>query len=156
MTPDASALEPSERELLAEQFEASRSRLRAVAYRMLGSVSDGCCRHRVGGPFAVMACTVRDGRVAEIDILADPDRLMALDLTELDLPQAARPGAGLGADAATGATGAPGAPAATGAAATGAAATGTAAAVPARARSSTTPATPAASDRAAITSDERR
>ena len=40
-----------------------------------------------GRPFAVMACTVRDGRIAEIDILADPDRLRGLDLTELDLPE---------------------------------------------------------------------
>jgi RNA polymerase sigma-70 factor (ECF subfamily) len=36
-----------------------------------------------GRPFAVMAFTVRDGRILEVDTLADPDRLAALDLTAL-------------------------------------------------------------------------
>lgn len=35
-------------------------------------------------PFAVMGVTVRAGRIAEIDILADPERLQRLDLTVLD------------------------------------------------------------------------
>ena len=35
-------------------------------------------------PFAVMGVTVRAGRIAEIDILADPDRLARIDLTVLD------------------------------------------------------------------------
>jgi RNA polymerase sigma factor (sigma-70 family) len=35
-------------------------------------------------PYAVLAFTVRAGRIAEIDILADPDRLGRLDLTVLD------------------------------------------------------------------------
>jgi len=34
-----------------------------------------------GSPFAVMALTVRAGRIAAIDVLADPDRLGKLDLT---------------------------------------------------------------------------
>jgi RNA polymerase sigma factor (sigma-70 family) len=34
-----------------------------------------------GSPFAVGALTVRGGKIVEIDILADPDRLRALDLT---------------------------------------------------------------------------
>lgn len=37
-----------------------------------------------GRPFAVMGFTVRDGRVAELDVLADPDRLAALDLSAID------------------------------------------------------------------------
>jgi RNA polymerase sigma-70 factor (ECF subfamily) len=37
-----------------------------------------------GRPFAVVGFTVVDGRVAEIDILADPARLADLDLTVLD------------------------------------------------------------------------
>jgi RNA polymerase sigma-70 factor (ECF subfamily) len=37
-----------------------------------------------GEPFSVGALTVRDGRVVEIDILADPVRLRQLDLTILD------------------------------------------------------------------------
>jgi RNA polymerase sigma factor (sigma-70 family) len=37
-----------------------------------------------GKPFSVMAFTVRGGRIAEIDILADPERVARLDLTALD------------------------------------------------------------------------
>jgi RNA polymerase sigma factor (sigma-70 family) len=37
-----------------------------------------------GKLFAVMAFTVRDGKVAEIDILRDPERLSQLDLTVLE------------------------------------------------------------------------
>ena len=33
-----------------------------------------------GRPFAVVACTVRGGRIVEMDILADPERLRHLDL----------------------------------------------------------------------------
>ena len=33
-----------------------------------------------------MAFTVTGGRIAAIDVLADPDRLQALDLPPLDLP----------------------------------------------------------------------
>jgi RNA polymerase sigma-70 factor (ECF subfamily) len=37
-----------------------------------------------GRPVSVMAFTIVDGRIAEIDILADPERLGRLDLSELD------------------------------------------------------------------------
>ncbi|GAA3935915.1 RNA polymerase sigma factor SigJ [Actinomadura viridis] len=37
-----------------------------------------------GRPVAVMGFTVTDGRVAAIDVIADPDRLRLLDLTVLD------------------------------------------------------------------------
>jgi len=37
-----------------------------------------------GKPFAVMAFTIRGGKIAEIDILRDPERLSQLDLTMLD------------------------------------------------------------------------
>ena len=37
-----------------------------------------------GRPFAVLGFTVAGGRIAEIDILADPERLRELDLTVLD------------------------------------------------------------------------
>ena len=33
-----------------------------------------------GQPLAVISMVVRDGRIAEIDILADPERLSRLDL----------------------------------------------------------------------------
>jgi RNA polymerase sigma-70 factor, ECF subfamily len=36
-----------------------------------------------GKPFSVMAFTVRGGKIAEIDILRDPERLSHLDLTAL-------------------------------------------------------------------------
>lgn len=36
-----------------------------------------------GSPFAVVALTVRGGRIVAIDILADPDRLRQQDLTEV-------------------------------------------------------------------------
>jgi RNA polymerase sigma-70 factor (ECF subfamily) len=34
-----------------------------------------------GNPLAVMACTVRGGRIVEMDVLADPERLAQLDLS---------------------------------------------------------------------------
>ena len=37
-----------------------------------------------GRPFAVVGFTVARGKIVEIDILADPDRMRALDLTVLD------------------------------------------------------------------------
>jgi RNA polymerase sigma factor (sigma-70 family) len=37
-----------------------------------------------GKPFSVMAFTVRDGKITEIEVLADPERLGQLDLTVLD------------------------------------------------------------------------
>ncbi|MHB8383245.1 MAG: sigma-70 family RNA polymerase sigma factor [Candidatus Binataceae bacterium] len=37
-----------------------------------------------GNPFSVMAFTVRGGKIAEIDILRDPERLSQLDLAVLD------------------------------------------------------------------------
>jgi hypothetical protein len=36
-----------------------------------------------GSPFAVVALTVRGRKIVAIDILADPDRLARLDLTEV-------------------------------------------------------------------------
>jgi RNA polymerase sigma-70 factor, ECF subfamily len=40
-------------------------------------------RDENGEPFSVMGFTVRDGRILEIDVLADPERLLRLDLTRL-------------------------------------------------------------------------
>ncbi len=37
-----------------------------------------------GKPFSVMAFTIRGGKIVEIDILRDPQRLRELDLTGLD------------------------------------------------------------------------
>jgi RNA polymerase sigma-70 factor (ECF subfamily) len=39
---------------------------------------------RDGRPFSVEAVTVRGGKIVEIDILADPERLAQVDLTVLE------------------------------------------------------------------------
>jgi RNA polymerase sigma-70 factor (ECF subfamily) len=65
---------------------------RAQAFGQLGLVvrrarvngADGWISTQDGRPFSVSALTVRDGRIAEIDILSDPVRLARLDLVYLD------------------------------------------------------------------------
>jgi RNA polymerase sigma-70 factor, ECF subfamily len=37
-----------------------------------------------GKPFSLGAFTVRDGKIAQIDILADPERIAELDLNALE------------------------------------------------------------------------
>jgi RNA polymerase sigma-70 factor, ECF subfamily len=44
----------------------------------------GMMSFRDGRPFSVGAITVRGGRIVELDILADPERLAQLDLTAVD------------------------------------------------------------------------
>ncbi|MCO8307579.1 RNA polymerase sigma factor SigJ [Streptomyces hygroscopicus] len=44
----------------------------------------GLVSSREGRPFSVLAFTVVDGRIVAIDILADPERLDGLDLTDLN------------------------------------------------------------------------
>jgi hypothetical protein len=44
----------------------------------------GVVSMRDGRPFSVGGMTIREGRIVEIDILADPDRLARVDLTALD------------------------------------------------------------------------
>jgi RNA polymerase sigma-70 factor (ECF subfamily) len=44
----------------------------------------GVVATRDGEPFSVMACTIRAGKITEMDILADPERLQELDLTVLE------------------------------------------------------------------------
>ena len=41
---------------------------------------------RDGLPFSVGAVAVREGRIAEIDFLGDPERLARLDLSRLRQP----------------------------------------------------------------------
>ena len=56
--------------------------LRRIATRALvNGVPGGVAWAPDGSPFAVLALTVRGGRIVEIDVLADPDRLRELDLT---------------------------------------------------------------------------
>jgi RNA polymerase sigma-70 factor (ECF subfamily) len=44
----------------------------------------GAVAFRDGEPFSIGAVTVRNGKIVELDFLADPDRLRLLDLTILD------------------------------------------------------------------------
>jgi RNA polymerase sigma-70 factor, ECF subfamily len=64
----------------------------AVTYSQLGLVMQpvlingavGLVTTREGRPFSIQGFTVRGGKIAEMDILADPERLSHLDLTVLD------------------------------------------------------------------------
>ena len=51
--------------------------------RALVNGAAGIVAFRDGRPFSVGAFTVRNGRIVEIDFLADPERIAQLDLTEL-------------------------------------------------------------------------
>ena len=48
---------------------------------LVNGVPGGVAWSPDGSPFAVVALTVRGGKVVRIDVLADPDRLAQLDLT---------------------------------------------------------------------------
>ena len=63
---------------------------RAMAFRHLGETSTPILVNGIpgavawapdGSPFAVVAMTVKGGRIVELDVLADPDRLGRLDLS---------------------------------------------------------------------------
>ena len=64
----------------------------AVSYSQRGLVSRpalvngtvGLVNTRNGRPFSIQGFTIRSGRIVEMDVLADPDRLRELDLTALD------------------------------------------------------------------------
>jgi RNA polymerase sigma factor (sigma-70 family) len=62
----------------------SFSRLGLIRLPVLVNGAAGLVCMLEGKPFAVMAFTVRGGKIAEIDILRDPERLSQLDLTVLD------------------------------------------------------------------------
>jgi RNA polymerase sigma factor (sigma-70 family) len=62
----------------------SFSRLGVIRLPALINGAAGLVCMLEGKPFAVMAFTVRGGKIAEIDILRDPERLSQLDLTVLD------------------------------------------------------------------------
>jgi len=56
----------------------------AVQNALVNGAAGIVSRDADGAPFSVMGFTVRDGRIVEIDVLADPERLARLDLTILD------------------------------------------------------------------------
>jgi RNA polymerase sigma-70 factor (ECF subfamily) len=55
-----------------------------TVHRALVNGAAGVVATRDGRPFSVLGFTVSGGRIVEIDILADPDRLARLDLATLD------------------------------------------------------------------------
>jgi RNA polymerase sigma-70 factor (ECF subfamily) len=57
-----------------------------VQHALVNGAAGIVSRDENGQPFSVMGFTVRDGRIVEIDVLADPERLRQLDLTVLDRP----------------------------------------------------------------------
>jgi RNA polymerase sigma-70 factor (ECF subfamily) len=59
------------------------SRVGLTQRRALINGAAGMVALRDGRPFSVMGCTIKDGKIVEMDILADPDRLAELDLTVL-------------------------------------------------------------------------
>ncbi len=60
------------------------SRVDLTIHRALINGAAGLVSMRGGRPFSVGAFTVRDGKIVEFDILADPDRLAKLDLAILE------------------------------------------------------------------------
>jgi RNA polymerase sigma factor (sigma-70 family) len=62
----------------------SWSQVELTVHRALINGAAGLVSTRDGKPFSVGAVTVRGGKIVEIDILADPERLARLDLTVLD------------------------------------------------------------------------
>ncbi|MGA8746743.1 MAG: sigma-70 family RNA polymerase sigma factor [Solirubrobacterales bacterium] len=60
------------------------SRTDLTTQRVLINGAPGFVSLREGRPFSIGAFTVRAGRVVEIDILADPERIAELNLTVLD------------------------------------------------------------------------
>jgi RNA polymerase sigma-70 factor (ECF subfamily) len=44
----------------------------------------GAVTFRDGQPFSIGVVTVRNGKIVELDFLADPERLRQIDLTVLD------------------------------------------------------------------------
>jgi RNA polymerase sigma factor (sigma-70 family) len=59
------------------------SRVDLTLRRVLVNGAAGMITFLRGQPFSIAAVTVRNGKIAEIDFLADPDRIARLDVTQL-------------------------------------------------------------------------
>ena len=66
---------------VAEQAMSFRRFAETATRVLVNGIPGGVAWAPDGSPFAVLALTVRGGRIAAIDVLADPDRLGQLDLT---------------------------------------------------------------------------
>jgi RNA polymerase sigma-70 factor (ECF subfamily) len=60
------------------------ARVDVTRRRALVNGAAGMVVYREGEPFSICAVTVKNGRLAELDFLADPERIAQLDLTVLD------------------------------------------------------------------------
>jgi RNA polymerase sigma-70 factor (ECF subfamily) len=68
-------------QVVAEQAMTFRQFAETSTRVLVNGIPGGIAWAPDGSPFAVLALTVRAGRVVAIDVLADPDRLGQLDLT---------------------------------------------------------------------------
>lgn len=68
---------------VAERAQSFRH-LAGTARRVLVNGAPGALVMPEGRPFALLAFTIRDGKVVQIDVLNDPARLDGLDLSSLD------------------------------------------------------------------------
>jgi RNA polymerase sigma-70 factor (ECF subfamily) len=66
---------------VAEQAMAFRRFAETATRILVNGIAGGIAWAPDGSPFAILALTVRGGRIVAIDVLADPDRLGRLDLT---------------------------------------------------------------------------
>jgi RNA polymerase sigma factor (sigma-70 family) len=66
---------------VAQQAMSFRRFTETSTRLLVNGIPGGVAWNPDGSPFAVLALTVRGGRVVAIDVLADPDRLGQLDLT---------------------------------------------------------------------------
>jgi RNA polymerase sigma-70 factor (ECF subfamily) len=78
--PDLSSLVRGA-EAVAEQAMTFRRFAETSTRILVNGIPGGIAWAPDGSPFAVLALTVRGGRIVAIDVLADPDRLGRLDLT---------------------------------------------------------------------------
>jgi RNA polymerase sigma-70 factor (ECF subfamily) len=67
----------AEQALTFRQFAETSTRV------LVNGISGGVAWAPDGRPYAILALTVTGGRIVAIDILADPERLGKLDLTEV-------------------------------------------------------------------------
>jgi RNA polymerase sigma-70 factor (ECF subfamily) len=78
---------PSQHVVGAETVARQAMMFRRVDLTMRRALINGAAgmvTFRDGRPFSVAALTISDGRIIEMNFLADPERLAALDLTVLD------------------------------------------------------------------------
>ena len=68
---------------VAEQALTFRQFTETATRVLVNGIPGGVAWTPDGRPFAVLALTVKRGRIVAIDVLADPDRLERLDLTEV-------------------------------------------------------------------------